>query len=109
MADKSVRQYKVWLAIWHQNEPIFIKTYVGSEVAELEFSPDGEWMVFVHEKKGKNQYYAAKIKKQPPYIGSIRLLGSAEYTESTTWITNPTSFVVAENDKLRVWDLSKIK
>ncbi len=107
-ADKSGRQYKAWLAIWHQKEPIFIRTYMGSEIAELEFSPDGKWMIFVHEQKNINQYYAARINKQPPYIGSIRLLGSAEYTEATTWIANPTSFVVAENDKLRVWDLDKI-
>jgi len=91
-------------------------TFTSNSLSNLEFSPDGKWLLVMDEKgrsggySGRtHRYFAFAVDTVWPYLSSEPV--HLDYPPgrygitSTAWVSNPLSFVAAAGDRLYKWEL----
>lgn len=106
---KEGQRATLWFLSWVGDKVLMKPVLVSNDVSHVSISPNGEWLIFSKEfSEGDNKVVLVEINaKLADYLGNISLLGSSEYLESLVWINSPISLVMAEPDRLVVWDISK--
>ncbi|MBC2695370.1 MAG: hypothetical protein HF982_08870 [Desulfobacteraceae bacterium] len=109
------KRYKstLCMASWAKNtsdkDQPFITKLVTCKAYNLEYSPDGKWLIFKDSTHKPAKYYLMSVDPELPYfLGEPMLLGEVDQRFSSAWISNPLSFVVSELDKLIKWDITSL-
>lgn len=110
----------------HTDTLSLIAPFAAKQYGRFSFSPDGEWLVFGHEDRGRDQYgnlgpggkyqpffVALPVdEKKPFFFGEPIFMGrtliKGNDITTTAWATDPTSFVAADGQCLYKWDLGKL-
>ena len=127
-AEASDNRRALWLLSWQQDPSgsrilgiltdttSIFNTFKSSRLSNLEFSPDGKWLLVMDE-KGQNKsywdrshrYFAFAVDTVWPYLSSepvhLQYPPGQYAITSTAWVSNPTGFVAAAGDRLYKWDL----
>jgi hypothetical protein len=118
---------KLWVIRWEHPDrdevliPFFpykisiVKPLLPDFIVEnLQFSPDGKWLVFRDQSDWRlsDSFIAVPVEPDnPEYLGIPKLLGkhlSDHNTFSTTWSLDPTCFVASFGNEIYKWDLDKL-
>jgi len=86
---------------------------IKAVIEDLQFSPDGKWLVYVDYCDKPGSYVAVPVDfSQENYFGKPLYLGgpySEERFCSYTWIKKPLSFVATNGENIYKWDFSQLK
>ena len=118
---------KLWVIRWEHPDreevffPFFpyktsiVKPLLPDFIVEnLQFSPDGKWLVFRDQSDWRlsDSFIAVLIEPDnPKYLGIPKLLGKHlldRKTFSTTWSSEPTCFVASFGNEIYKWELDKL-
>ena len=121
--EASDNRRTLWLLSWQQDASgsrilgiltdttSIFNTFKSSRLSNLEFSPDGKWLLVMDE-KGQNKsywdrshrYFAFAVDTVWPYLSSepvhLQYPPGQYPITSTAWVSNPTGFVAAAGDRL---------
>jgi hypothetical protein len=110
----------------HNDSLSLISPFAAKQYGRLSFSPDGKWLVFGHEDRGRDSYgklgpggdlqpffVALPVDEQKPFFFAEPLFMGRSFDKynlvtTTAWTTNPTAFVVADGQSLYKWDLGRL-